>query len=415
MLWRETQFKRKTSLFTGGLLICLLLSSCAPVSDFDNDLKSIVRPYLFSFARWELKALLDEVSQLLDDRDGQSANTSDLIEHYFFSVKQIKTLRAEINKASTGNGEDNPASLEAELSSLQARTADLAATLERIIEQQIRDTLTELGIFNPADKYLRLRISFPPVNFKLEKPPYLLVISPRDRIESIREITLQTGIDRKEIADIEARVDRLDVSSLVVSLGGLGATYPTLVTNEASIQFIIDAAIEEWLHQYLSFRPLGFLYLLDLSGLSPNYEIATINETVASMVSKEIGSIIYQRFYGGYNGSTDQPAAATEFDFDAEMRDIRKMVDRYLERGEIEQAEQFMAEKRQYLATRGRYIRKLNQAYFAFHGTYADHPSSVSPIGLELKKLREQSSSLREFLNLVTDIASRQDLIHSIQ
>ena len=96
-----------------------------------------------------------------------------------------KTLQAEINEASTDSGQDIPASLEVELSSLEARTADLAATLERIIEQQIRDTLTELGIFNPADKYLRLRISFPPVNFKLEKPPYLLVISPRDRIESI--------------------------------------------------------------------------------------------------------------------------------------------------------------------------------------------------------------------------------------
>ncbi len=143
--------------------------------------------------------------------------------------------------------------------------------------------------------------------------------------------------------------------------------------------------------------------------------IATINETVASMVSKEIGSIIYRRFYGGYNGRTDPPAAAAEFDFDAEMREIRKMVDRYLERGEIEQAEQFMAQKRQYLATQGRYIRKLNQAYFAFHGTYADRPTSISPIGLELRELREQSSSLREFLNLVTDIASRQDLIRSIQ
>ena len=68
MLWCETQFKGKTAFLTAGLLICLLLSSCAPVSDFDDNLKSIVRPYLFSFARWELKALLDEVGQLLDDR-----------------------------------------------------------------------------------------------------------------------------------------------------------------------------------------------------------------------------------------------------------------------------------------------------------------------------------------------------------
>jgi hypothetical protein len=57
-----------------------------------------------------------------------------------------------------------------------------------------------------------------------------------------------------------------------------------------------------------------------------------------------------------------------------------------------------MEQKRQYLDTRGYHIRKLNQAYFAFHGTYADRPTSISPIGRELKKLRNQSASLKDFL-----------------
>jgi len=58
----------------------------------------------------------------------------------------------------------------------------------------------------------------------------------------------------------------------------------------------------------------------------------------------------------------------------------------------------------------GYYIRKLNQAYFAFHGTYADSPTSVSPIGAELEKLREQSLSLKDFLNKAATITSRQHL-----
>ena len=93
------------------------------------------------------------------------------------------------------------------------------------------------------------------------------------------------------------------------------------------------------------------------------------------------------------------------------MRDIRRKVDEYLVRGEIELAEEFMEQKRRYLAANSYYIRKLNQAYFAFHGTYADSPTSISPIGAELKELREQSASLKDFLNKAAAITSRQHLL----
>ena len=230
----------------------------------------------------------------------------------------------------------------------------------------------------------------------------------------MREVTLQRSISLKEMEEIEAEVDKLGVSSLVVELGGLGATYPTLVTNEASLRFTVNTVTEEWLHHYLVFKPLGFLYLLDLTGVSRNYEIAIINETLASMVSKEIGSIVCQRYYSQYENGNQQ-AVKSEFDFNREMREIRRAVDTYLARGEIEQAEQFMEQKRQYLVSKGYYIRKLNQAYFAFHGTYADSPTSISPIGVELKKLRSQSASLKDFLDTVAVMTSRQDLIGSVK
>ena len=397
-------------------MLCLLVSSCQPERDFDDDLKSIVQPYLFSFARWELGAMLEEVGQIIGKKDKPVENPLDAVGEYFSSVERIKSLRAKIALVDPANDKDTLASLQTELDNLQTRTTALEGIIERILEQQIRDTLTRLDIFNPADQYLRLRVSFPPVNFKLEKPPLVLVISPRDRIESIREITLRPDINRAEREDIEARTDGLGVSSLVVTIGGLGATYPTLVTNEASLRFIIDTATEEWLHQYLAFKPLGFSYLLDLSGLSRNYEIATMNETLASMVSEEIGSIIYQRYYVEHeNGAEETEVTEPEFDFNREMREIRKTVDAHLARVEIEGAEQFMEEKREYLASMGHYIRKLNQAYFAFHGTYADEPTSVSPIGVELRQLRGQSDSLKDFLNLVAGMTSRQDLKRYIE
>ena len=74
-----------------------------------------------------------------------------------------------------------------------------------------------------------------------------------------------------------------------------------------------------------------------------------------------------------------------------------------------------MEQKRQYLASMGYYISKLNQAYFAYYGTYADRPTTISPIGLELKKLRSQSASLKDLLNKVAMMTSRQDLRDSIK
>ena len=401
---------------TSMLSLVLLGVSCAPGRDFNARLSSIVKPYNFSIAKWEFNTIFNEAKQVISGRDKKIENEVNKATEYFSSTEQIRALKSEIEAINTGSKQGDLASLEAELNRLQQQKITLEDTAEKIIERQIKDTLAQQGIFNPIDKYIKLKVSFPPINFKLDKPPHLLVISPRDRIESMREIPLKQGINLEEMESIEAEADKLGVSSLVVELGGFGGTYPTFVTDEASLRFTIDTAAEEWLHQYLTFKPLGFLYLLDIIGVSRNYEIATMNETLASMVSKEIGSIVHEKYYPQPENNGSQTQATTSgFDFNREMRNIRRAVDKYLAQGEIEQAEEFMEQKRQYLATKGYHIRKLNQAYFAFYGTYADRPTSISPIGPELKKLRGQSASLKDFLETVAAMTSRQDLIASIK
>jgi len=364
--------------------------------------------------KWESRAIPREAKQRIFGSHKKNENEVSVVTEYFSNIDQIETLESEIKAINTGNKQGDLASLEVELNTLQEQKGALKDAVERILENQIKKTLAQQGIFNPLGGYIK--VNFPPLNFNLEKPPHLLVISPRDRIESIRRINLQPSLSLKEIEDIEAEVDKLGVSSLVVELGGLGATYPTFVTDEASLRFIVDTATEEWLHQYLVFKPLGFLYLLDSIGVSRNYEIVVMNETLTGMVSKEIGDILVENYYPQYeNGNHQTQASEAEFDFNREMRNIRRAVDNYLARGEIEQAEEFMEQKRQYLVSKGYYIRKLNQAYFAFYGTYADSLTSISPVGLELKELRSQSTSLKEFLDRVDTMTSRQDLIESIK
>ncbi len=366
---------------------------------FDANLKAIVRPHQFNVAGWEAQAIPAEIKQSISPGRENVKDESAVVTGYFALTKRIKTLKSD------------PVP-DAELSRLQAQKAALTGTVERILEKQIRETLSELGIFNPATG---LRVGFPPVNFRLENPPHLMVISPRDRIESMREIVLDPGLARADAESMESRADGLGVSTLVVPLGGLGSTYPTFVADDAGLQWTIETAVHEWLHQYLTFKPLGFRYLLDLTGLHRDYDVAVMNETLAGILDKEIGGMVYAKYYGPLADVVLNPAAATEFDFNREMREMRQMVDSYLARGEIIQAEEFMGEKRAYLATMGYNIRKLNQAYFAFYGTYADSPTSINPIGSELKKLRAQSKSLKNFLDTAADMTGRQQLTYSIK
>jgi len=271
-------------------------------------------------------------------------------------------------------------------------------TRARILRRQIGSVLADNDI-----------IRFPPIAFSLEKPPHLLVISPRDKIAYSGRMMLRQKLSIEEMEKLEIRLDELGLSSLVVGLGGFGATYPPIIDDNMDLTYTINTATEEWLHQYLAFRPLGFLYLLDSIGIEDNPDAITMNETLAGMVSREIGSQVYTKYYKSQEDvkvSHDVP----EFDFDAEMRETRKIVDQYLSQGKIVEAEHYMEERRGKFVAHGYYIRKLNQAYFAFHSIYGHDPASISPIYEDLQQLRAQSPSLKYFLNKVASMRSYAEL-----
>jgi hypothetical protein len=276
-------------------------------------------------------------------------------------------------------------------------------TAENVLRNQIETVLRENSI--PI---------FPPLRFSLEEPPHLLVISPRNRIVYLDRVLLRQELSEDEMRRIEDQVDKLDVSSLVVELGGFGATYPPIVTNNAGITFLIDAAVEEWLHQYLAFKPLGFRYLLDSIGIQQPPDVIILNETLAGMVSREIGDEVYAKYYKKNEPITGY-SEEQGFDFEAEMRGTRKKADSYLSLGDIEAAEQYMEARRKVFVAQGYNIRKINQAYFAFHGIYGDDPASVSPIYIGLTQLRDTSPSLKDFLETTSMMTGYSDLEEALE
>ena len=190
----------KSIIFTGLLLVCLLSGGCVPSQNFDARLNSIVEPYLFSIADWELRTIQQEMGQWLFGSEEEIDDEVQVVTEYFTSIKQIKALKSEMAAVNAGNGESTLPPLEDELRSLLERKVVLAG---------------------------------------MEELPCLLVISPRDRIDSVREIVLKQSLILAEKEAIEAKVDGLGVSSLVVGLGGM-ATYPALVDSEASLRSTID-------------------------------------------------------------------------------------------------------------------------------------------------------------------------------
>jgi hypothetical protein len=337
--------------------------------------------------------------------NGGASDNADAILTYFDNVERIHDLNGQINGASLGI----VSSLQDEMRSLQRSNSGLSGEVVDLLKVEIKATLKQAGIDNPFDRCINSNLIFPPIEAVLASPPSLLIVSPRDQIRIIRQVTLLPEMSRVDMEDIEAQVDALGYSALVVPLGGM-ATYPSYVTNDAGLRFTINSIVHEWLHQYLAFTPLGFRYVLDRAGIRPDYDIATMNETVVSMVADEIGDRVYQKYAPEPTTDNLTAPSASGFDFNKVMRETRLAVDRYLAAGEVGKAEQYMEQQRQYLTANGYYIRKLNQAYFAFYGTYADSPTSVSPIGAGFRTLRDRSASLKDFLEAASRLTSPEDL-----
>jgi hypothetical protein len=72
-----------------------------------------------------------------------------------------------------------------------------------------------------------------------------------------------------------------------------------------------------------------------------------------------------------------------------------------------------MGSRRQIFWDHGYAIRKLNQAYFAFFGAYADVPGGAAgenPVGPAVRALRAKSPTLEVFLEEISQMTSFDEL-----
>ncbi len=366
----------------------------------------------FNLGVWELRHFpnkwLYEIGHIGGD-GGRNAQNAD-VQRYLQLQQQVDALTAEESRESATNA--SPEAIRATSQQLaQARDdrASIQVRVQSILESRISSVASGLGLETTLPLFSRVHWLFPPVDFEFEDPPYVLIISPRERIEETKATLLRNDLSLDEAqrleSDAEAKSD--NVSALVVPTGGIGA-YPAIVEPSESYLDALQIASHEWTHGYLYFHPLGARYF-------ENDTLRTINETVADIVGHEMGSLVAAAYPLETVTPAPSPAPTSQptpdsVDVDQVLRQLRLNVDSLLAQGKVTDAESLMEQTRQFLAAHGHYYRKINQAFFAFYGLYGTTGASSSPIGPKLEELRQKSASLGDFVRAAETITSAADL-----
>lgn len=315
---------------------------------------------------------------------------------------RLSRLAGDISAGRSGYGE----AAAPELPSLQAQLGDLRPGVERSLQQQVAEVLQQSGL---GRRVAGRELLFPPVLFRFESPPYLLVVSPRDRIEQTATVLLRSDMTLPEAEHLEDTVSGRGYSALVTQIGGLGV-YPSIVPESSDVRWTLRTVAHEWAHQFFALRPLGWRYAF---GAETDNRMVSVNETAADILGREVGDELFRRYYLE-PGQEPPPPSSRDDTFRKRMRDIRAQVDPLLAQGKVEEAESFMESARQDLGRRGYVLRKLNQAYFAFYGSYSDELSlggaQGDEVGNRLHSLRDRSASLGDFAWKVSSVGSYDDL-----
>jgi len=421
-MYHRAMFRRVILLSLVPLIFLLLGSATVSLGDVGERVRAFTRPIEFDYVRWTFDAFEVKLEQAalgganyLEDDQG-----SQLVREYNDLISRIEQMEAELSYLHA-----NPESAEvanqieetsAQLSQLYDERLEKRPFAESVLQSQLSVVLADMGLTFVGQP-------IPPVLYHSTPLPWALIVSPRDRIAQEANISLETDLILADHIALEERVSStLDVSALVVPVGGIGS-YPTMVAQSSNLNWIAEVISHEWIHNYLTLRPLGLLY-------ERNQELRSMNETAANIAGKELGAALIMRFYPelvpapppaieaqANEGEEEVNVEELRFDFRAEMHETRIQVDQFLAEGKVVEAAAYMEARRLLFWENGYPIRSLNQAYFAFYGSYADQargPAGEDPVGEAVRRLRARSSSLAAFINEMAFLTSFEQLQHKL-
>ena len=401
-------FFRSTFLVVSRGLLAVMLAALLLWAGKDyrpTETEVAVASHRFNLLAWEVGNVFDKwyhelVALLPWNSPLPRTERIALAEEFFLLGQEERRLEGEL--LTVGESSPEADSIRRRLDEIHEQLNIIRPAVEQTVEREISDVLAAEGFSS------RIGAILPPVDTVLGHAPTLLVTSPRDRIFRLENTLLRHGIrpdDREALEQLT--LDERDLSAIVVNIGGVG-TFPSVVSSGNSLHHALTTVAHEWLHNWFFFQPLG-QHFWD----SP--DMTTLNETAATLGGWEIGDRAYEAMTGiKFERQPPAPPAERDpnaFDFNSHMRETRLHTEELLSQGHTAEAEAYMEERRLKLLERGYRIRKINQAYFSFYGSYATSAASISPIEGQLRDLRQRSDSLGDFLNTVAEFSTYEEFL----
>ena len=358
-----------------------------------------------SLLLWELKFLpkkiLYSISEIIfpfDNKNIQIKKSIEIINDYIEINEQVRKYNREyeytvISNINVETNDDRKKEIQVYINQLEQKQLVTENALEEIVSKAIKEY--DISIFP--------KILFPPVLISIEEPPSLLILSPRNEIKLEKTILLKSNSSIPDKYKIEETIENIEnKSALITDISGL-STFPATVKIK-NLESTLSTTAHEWFHNYMIFKPLGRSYF-------KNDELKTINETAANIFGDEIAKYILEiePDKNLQNSELSKRCSRPDFCFGLEMNETRSTTEKYLNEGKVYEAEEYMNKRQKLFLKNGYIIRKLNQAYFAFHGIYADSPSSKSTVFEELTNIRKNSNSLSDFIKKIENISTEND------
>lgn len=404
-----------------AIALLVVSSTVESVNPLDG-LRRYTRGVEFDFVEWEISALFNKAvsASLRIERFLDEDHQAEVVLSWLAGTERVISLEQDLLSAQNDSSPKRDLlvqSAKSDLDQANAKQNRLGKLAEAVLQNQAEMTLAKAG-FGVGGQIL------PPVLYQVSDLPLNLIISPRTEIRNKLSISLEAGLDAVEKDEIETGIYRdYDLSALVEPVGGIGA-YPTMVMRTTNLNWLTETIAHEWIHNYLTFFPLGMRYYL-------NDQMRTINETTASLAGKEIGASWILAFYPErtpryflqmppYTTVLAEGADTLEpFDFRAEMHETRLRVDALLAEGQVDRAENYMEARRGFFWENGYRLRKINQAYFAFYGSYNDTPgggaSGADPVGPAVQRMRSTYSNLNKFMRAIRFVGSFDQLLGMLE
>ena len=369
-------------------------------------------PYSFSIFWWEVANVPDKWTNLLREmfldgrptREQRLADLEEYLEAARLARKEERRLDGRLVRTVSHAGSVEELEQAREyLRELMEIKRGLRPSAEEAVETELDRVFKDEGLA------WRDRITFPPVDFRFEQPPTLLVTSRRDRLQVLEAVLLEPDLDLLVRDELEKRLfDWYGVSALVDNLAGL-ATYPLLVSDLYPLRDLLRVAAHEWLHGYFLFRPLG-------RNIYSTEAMFSLNETIADVAGRELGDAAFARMGGDLSENASRYLAPDQRDpvFTREMRETREGVEELLAEGRVEEAEEYMKRRWWDFRLGGYGLRKLNQAFFAFRGRYAEGPASTSPIGREVNEMRGYHETVGSFIKTVEKVSTYDEFLDEL-